>query len=120
MTQGKSCLIVEDDRIIAQHFRMMAARIGLEVCGVVHGWRAAIENAIEHQPDFIFMDVQLRDTKDGVYAAEEIADKAPNSRVIFLTAYSDQLTQERMRAQSPRTILIKPITEHDLKEAVGL
>jgi AmiR/NasT family two-component response regulator len=110
----RTCLIVDDDRIIAEHLKTMVTHLGFEVCGVAHDPEAAIESAINHQPDYVLMDVRLGHDLDGVDAALEIVKRA-RSRIIFITAYNDATTLTRMQGTAPRGILVKPIAERDLK-----
>lgn len=114
----RTCLIVDDDLLIADHLRDLVADIGLEVCGVAHDAETAIETAINLQPDVILMDVRLGGELDGVDAAIEIFKRA-KSRVIFVTAYNDPATVDRMKRNNPTGILIKPVGAQELKRALA-
>jgi DNA-binding NarL/FixJ family response regulator len=68
----------------------------------------------------VVMDVKLPGDFDGIEAAERIKEAQPNCRVIFVTAYGDQSTWERMQRVGPDAILQKPVRELDLEVAIKL
>jgi DNA-binding NarL/FixJ family response regulator len=114
----RTCLIVDDDLLITEHLSDLVQELGLEVCGVAHDAATAIEKAINLQPDVILMDVRLGGELDGVDAAIEIFKRA-RSRVVFVTAYNDPTTVERMKRNNPTGILIKPVAPQELKRALA-
>ena len=81
-------LIVEDEAIVAEDLENLIIDFGYEMVGSVVSADDAIQQAIEHRPDLILMDIVLKGNKNGIEAADEIKNviKIP---VIFLTAYSD-------------------------------
>jgi DNA-binding NarL/FixJ family response regulator len=113
-----TCMVVDDDILIADHLSDLVRGLGLEVCGVVHDGQSAIERAINLQPDVILMDVRLGGELDGVDAAIEIF-KRTKSRVIFVTAYNDPASVDRMKRNNPTGILIKPVAAQDLRRALA-
>jgi DNA-binding NarL/FixJ family response regulator len=114
----RTCLIVDDDHLIAEHLRTLVEGFGFSVCGVAHDGQTAIETAVNLQPDVILMDVRLGGELDGVDAAIEIFKRA-RSRIIFVTAYSDPPTVERMKRNNPSGILIKPVDRAELKRVLA-
>jgi DNA-binding NarL/FixJ family response regulator len=116
-TTTQTCLIVDDDHLIAERLRMLVAELRLDVCGVAHDSETAVETAINLQPDVVLMDVRLGGERDGVDAAFEIL-KRTRSRVIFVTAFNDDASVERMKRSNPSGILIKPVDPKALKLAL--
>ena len=65
------------------------------------------------------MDIRLRGERDGIHAAAEIR-KLVNSPVIYLTAYSDQITLNRVKESEPYGYVLKPFHEREVQVTVEL
>ena len=69
---------------------------------------------MEHsEPDLVMMDIMLEGPMDGVEVAGRIREKN-EIPVIFLTAYSDNETLQRVKITEPFGYLIKPYKEREL------
>ena len=110
-------LVVDDEVIIAMNVTLVLKEIGFEVPALAHSAIEAMEMARVHRPDLILMDINLKGAGDGIEAAEEIRNTL-GIPVIFLTAYSDSENQKRASAASPLGYIFKPVTDHELKNAV--
>ena len=71
--------------------------IGYEVVGTASRADEAVETAGSEHPDLVLMDIMLSSEDDGIMAATEIKDRF-QIPVVFLTAYADEETLERLRA----------------------
>lgn len=56
-------LIVEDEAIVAEDLENLIIDFGYEMVGSVVGADDAIQQAIEHRPDLILMDIMLKGNK---------------------------------------------------------
>jgi DNA-binding NarL/FixJ family response regulator len=65
----------------------LAARPEIKVVGEVSNGFAAVNKSLELQPDLILLDIGLPGL-DGITAARQIRNLAPNSKVIFLSQES--------------------------------
>ena len=83
----KNLLIVEDESIIARDYKLMIEHSGHNVVKIVNNGKDAIEVAVESNPDFILMDINIKGKMNGIEAAEEIHKKQSKSKIIFITAY---------------------------------
>ena len=83
----KNLLIVEDQSIIARDYKMMVERNGYNVIKIVNNGRDAIDVAVESNPDFILMDINLKGNMNGIEAAMEIYNRQIKSIIIFITAF---------------------------------
>lgn len=90
--QALSALIAEDERVLA---RGLVKALGkqwpaLTIGAVVHDGEAAIQAALHHLPDIIFLDIQMPEC-NGLDAAERIIDAWPTARalplLVFVTAF---------------------------------
>jgi len=108
-------LIVEDERMIAEYFRVIVENLGYEVCGIAATADEAVRLADQASPDLIFMDVRLIGERDGVDAATEIYRRKPTP-VVYVTGSQEPETMRRIEADHPTDVLIKPVFEEQLKQ----
>ncbi|MGL5509111.1 MAG: response regulator, partial [Microcoleaceae cyanobacterium] len=106
-------LIVEDESIIAEDLADSLSSKNYEVVGIAASGLNAIALAKEKTPHLILMDVMLQGDMDGINTAEIIKEtlKIP---VIYLTAYADHQTLERVKATNPLGYVVKPFNEKNL------
>jgi len=110
-------LIVDDEFMIVQLLTFYVEDMGFVVCGSAATADAAVALAQEHRPAVVLMDMRLKGQKDGVDAALAIHDTV-GSKVIFITGSSEPSTRDRIALDHPSSILIKPVTEHQLRDAI--
>jgi CheY-like chemotaxis protein len=111
-------LVVEDENIIAMDIQYTLRRFGFDVCGVVSSGEESIESATRTNPDLILMDIKLRGKMDGIYAAKQIQSKF-NIPVIYLTAYGDESTLNRVDRTKPFGYINKPFEETELQSEIA-
>ncbi len=110
-------LIVDDEFVITQVLTIYVEDMGRVVCGTAATADAAIALALEHRPAIVLMDVRLHGPKDGVDAAIAI-HKTVGSKIIFITGSSEPSTIARISQGHPSAVLVKPVTELQLREAI--
>jgi CheY-like chemotaxis protein len=111
-------LIVEDERLIAVDLQRRLMRLGHIVVALAASGIEAIQQALALHPDVVLMDIRLQGDMDGVEAAQQIQATAAIP-VVFMTAYVDEETQQRVRAASPWGCLYKPFTPHQVQSALA-
>jgi DNA-binding NarL/FixJ family response regulator len=78
-------LIVEDSEPFREFVTLILAGVpDLQVVGEVSDGSAAVEKAVELQPDLILLDIGLP-TLNGFEAARQIRKLVPESKIIFLS-----------------------------------
>jgi PAS domain S-box-containing protein/putative nucleotidyltransferase with HDIG domain len=112
-------LVVEDESLVARDIENMSTSLGYEVCGIVSTGEEAIAKANELQPNLILMDVIIKGSLDGIEVAEKIWD-ALHVPVIYVTAYSDELTLKRAKFTAAFGYVLKPFEERELKIAIEM
>jgi response regulator of citrate/malate metabolism len=117
MADAPKVLIVEDEMMIAEYFKIIVENYGYAVCGIARTADDAVDLARENDPALVFMDVRLVGAKDGVDAALRIHDIKPVP-MVYITGSREQETIDRIRTNHPSDILIKPVLEEQLKEAL--
>jgi DNA-binding response OmpR family regulator len=110
-------LIVEDETLIAEELRERLSRFGYSVIAAVDTADEGIAIAIRERPDLVLMDIRLRGEKDGVQAAQEIRQQM-DVPIVYVTAYSDRLTVERVRQTEHDAYLLKPFHRRELKSTI--
>jgi PAS domain S-box-containing protein len=112
MTQ-KKILIVEDETVNAMDIEDTLGRNGYLVAGVASNGVDAIRIAKDTYPDLILMDIRIEGSMDGIEVANHI-NLYYEIPIIFLTAYSDDLTISRAVKAKSFSFLLKPFNEREL------
>jgi CheY-like chemotaxis protein len=110
-------LIVEDERLIAIDLQRRLTRLGYTVVALAASGVEAIQKTLALQPDVVLMDIRLQGTMDGVEAAQRI-QASTGTPVVFMTAYVDEETRQRVRAASPWGYLHKPFTAQQVQSTL--
>ena len=83
-------MLVDDHEVVRLGLRSLLTRTGkMEVVAEAGSVSEAIGEAARHHPDVVLMDLRLPDGS-GVDACREILCARPDTRVLFLTSYSDE------------------------------
>ncbi len=109
-----SILVVEDEVLVARDISARLGRMGYEVVGTAARGEDAIELALEHIPDLILMDINLKGEMDGIEAATHIGESA-SIPIIFCTAYSNDEILKRAKITSPYGYVLKPFDNRELE-----
>ena len=86
--QPTRVLIADDHAYTRAGIRLALEDEGFQVCAEASTGRRALEEAIGTQPDIALLDVHMPDGT-GVWAAEEITSKLPQTTVVMLTYSRD-------------------------------
>jgi CheY-like chemotaxis protein len=110
-------LIVEDELLVAYNLDRQLTRLGYTVVGRAATGVEAVHYAVMRCPHVVLMDIHLRGNMDGVEAAQVIRALKPIP-IVFLSAYVDMATIDRLRGTGAVAYLGKPIAEHVLAETL--
>jgi two-component system, cell cycle sensor histidine kinase and response regulator CckA len=106
-------LIVEDDGIIAKDLQNILTGMGYEVCGLASNAEEAIQKFEQYKPELIIMDIVLKGYSDGIETASRIRNRR-NVPIVYLTAYTDDMTLVRAKITEPFGYILKPFDEKEL------
>jgi two-component system, NarL family, response regulator NreC len=111
-------LIADDHGVIRAGLRALLSGIPeIEVVGEAVDGRDALKKAVELEPDIVIMDLSMPGM-GGVEATGQLAQLAPNVRVLILTVHEDEsLLKEVIRAGAAGYI-IKRAVEDELIHAI--
>ena len=116
-TSELRALIVEDEILIAEELKERLSRLGFEDIGAVDSAEEGIAIATRELPDVILMDIRLKGQKDGIQAAQQIRQQV-DVPIIYVTAYSDGRTVERVKRTEHDGFILKPFHRHELQSTI--
>ncbi|MBU9723701.1 MULTISPECIES: response regulator [Bacillaceae] len=111
-------MLVDDESIERDGLKLMLSRNrpDVEIVAEASDGKEAVEFALIHQPDIIFMDIKMPEM-DGVSAVKEIMTKLPDTKCIMVTAFDTfQYAQEVMQ-YGVKEYLLKPSKKGVVLEA---
>ena len=112
-------MVVEDEQIIALNISSKLEDMGYEVPAMFGTGEEAVRDVGQVRPDLVLMDVNLAGEMDGVEAAAQIRETL-RIPIIFLSAFTDNVTVERAKATDPFAYLVKPFKDRELQNAIEI
>jgi len=110
-------LVVDDEALARDRLkRMLEAETHYQVVAEAGNGEQAIEQATQHAPDIILMDIRMPGV-DGLQAAQQLAQQDNPPAIIFCTAY-DEYAINAFDVQAVGYVL-KPVRRTTLMEALG-
>lgn len=112
-------MIVEDESIVAFNMQQRLMHLGYEVPVIVDSGDDALRAAQDEHPDLVLMDIRIKGDIDGIETATRLREISPVP-VVYLTAYSEDLTLVRARATRPYGYLLKPFQEREMHATIQM
>jgi len=112
-------LIVEDESIVALDLATALHQDDYEVIGIADQAEEAIRLFTQHTVDIVLMDIRLAGPKDGIDTVVDMM-KIRQTPVIYLTAYTDNATVQRVKPTYPSAFLVKPFQIRNVRVAIEL
>lgn len=111
-------LLAEDHAIVREGLRGLLELQGdIHVIGEAEDGRTAVGLAATLRPDIIVMDIAMP-LLNGLEATRQILTASPSTKVVILSAHSDEAYVERVVELGARGYLIKQSAAHVLPEAI--
>jgi DNA-binding NarL/FixJ family response regulator len=111
-------LLAEDHAIVREGLSALLKReADMQVIGEAENGRQAVAIAAQLHPDVIVMDIAMPHL-NGMEATRQILHDAPQSKVIILSAHSDDAYVEKVMSLGASGYLIKQTAAHVLPEAI--
>ena len=111
-------ILIVDDEALARHRikRLLGGVDSVEIIASAENGQQAVDLSLKHQPDLIFMDIQMP-IKSGLVAAKEIIEQQQNPpSIVFCTAF-DQHAVDAFKLNAA-AYLLKPVMQDDLVQAI--
>lgn len=112
-------LIIEDESLVALHIKKIILSLGHNVVAVAKSASKAYKIAQEENIDLVISDINIDGDEDGVECTYNLR-KTYDVQVIFLTAYKDISTLEKVARVEFIAYLIKPFREDELITLINL
>ncbi|HXF10834.1 MAG TPA: response regulator transcription factor [Desulfuromonadaceae bacterium] len=117
-TKPITVLLAEDHSIVREGLRtLLQAEPDLEVVSEAASGRQAVELVGKFHPDVVVMDIAMP-LLNGIGATRQILKLAPRTRVLILSAHSDDAYVEQVVALGAAGYLIKQTAAHVLPKAI--
>ena len=100
-------IVIDDDRDTVEIFVDYLELKGINVMGMGHSGKDAIELYLKHKPDVVLLDVMMPEY-DGFFGLTNIIKQDPNAKVVMVTADMTDDTREKLTELKASGILYKP------------
>lgn len=111
-------LLVEDQTLIRQGLRrLLDSHSDLSVVGEAENGEQAVEQVAVLKPNLVLMDVRMP-VMDGVTATQLIGDRFPETKVLVLTTFDDEVYIEQVMAFGAIGYLLKDTPSEELADAI--
>ena len=113
-------LIMEDEKIVREVLKRILEDMDYKVIEAADGEEGlAISNSYGHHIDLIISDIVMP-KKDGKKAVKEILAQRVGTRVIYITGFDDETTEEygEVGLVSGGQLLRKPFTIQDVRDQI--
>jgi CheY-like chemotaxis protein len=112
---GKIVLLVEDEPLVRAGVRHLLQELGYTVLVADHPAKAL--DLCSDAVDLLLTDIVMPGT-NGPELAQELRSRFPRLRVLFMSAYSDEVLVDQGRIAPGQPVLEKPFEEHELAAMV--
>jgi DNA-binding NarL/FixJ family response regulator len=111
-------LIVDDHEVVREGLRLSLSRAPhIRVIGEASDGHSAVELAERRKPDVVIMDVRMPGM-DGLEATRLLAERAPESKVLIFTAYSERSLLGRGLESGAKGYILKEAPHQTLVRAI--
>ncbi|MDP7015603.1 MAG: response regulator transcription factor [Pirellulaceae bacterium] len=112
-----SVLVADDHQVVRSGLASLLDESDIEIVGEAINGAEAVEQACEHQPDVVLMDIRMPEM-DGLQALERIRQKKPDAQVVMLSTYDNPTYVARSVALGAADFVLKGATRADLITAI--
>jgi len=117
-TRKITVLLAEDHMIVREGLRkLLEVESDIEVVGEATNGRQAVTMIRKLRPDVVIMDIAMP-LLNGLEATEQVRKTMPDTKVLILSAHSDDAYVERVMALGAVGYLIKQTSANFLSEAI--
>ena len=113
-----SVLLAEDHQIVREGFRsLLKHEPDIEVVGEAADGRQAVQLTRKLRPEVVVMDIAMP-RLNGLEASRQIRKEFPETRVLFLSAHSDDAYVEQVAVLGATGFLLKQTSSENLAKAI--
>ena len=112
-------IIVEDDALIAYQIQSCVENLGHDVVASFDNGALALEFVSKNSVDFVFMDIELSGSMDGIRCAYLLKNDY-NIPSVFVTSHDETDVIEEATSIDPLNFLPKPFSDKNIEATVAL
>jgi DNA-binding NarL/FixJ family response regulator len=110
--------VADDQRVVREGLTMLVGLIeGVEIVATAADGVEAVQQAGEHRPDVVLMDLRMP-RLDGTEATRQIRAELPATQVLVLTTYADDAALFPALRAGARGYLTKDATAEEIEHAI--
>jgi two-component system chemotaxis response regulator CheY len=113
----KKCIIVDDSKFMRKIIAETLTEYGYLIAGEADNGQDGIDLYEKVKPDFATMDITMAG-KDGARAISEIKDKFPESKILVISALSENTLKINDKEIKADAFLTKPFEKKELIDLV--
>src|SRR5881394_3648995 len=111
-------LLAEDHQIVREGFRsLLEHESDLEIVGEAETGRQAVQMTRKLRPSVVVMDIAMP-LLNGLEATRQIRKDFPETKVLILSAHSDDAYVDQVAALGASGFLVKQTSSHELATAI--
>ena len=116
--KGITVLLAEDHKVVREGFRsLLKTEAGIQVVGEAGNGRQAVALTKKLRPSVVVMDIAMP-VLNGLEATRQIREALPDTKVLILSAHSDDAYVEQAAALGAMGYLLKQTSAHFLAQAI--
>ncbi|WP_116105948.1 response regulator transcription factor [Lewinella sp. IMCC34191] len=112
-------LIVEDEVIVATEIEHTLRNLGYRIAGRTGNGDDALDLLAGRDIDLALLDINIKGSRDGIDLARIIRQRY-NFPFVYLTAYCDRDTLDKVKETMPYGYIVKPFNREELLASVEL
>jgi len=110
-------IVADDQMVIREGLASLFEDEDIKIIAEATTGQQAIARTLKHKPDVLLMDVMMPDT-DGLDALEKLREKAPQMRVVMMSAYDNPTYVARTVALGAEGFVLKDAPAEDFIDAI--
>jgi CheY-like chemotaxis protein len=104
-------LILEDQALLAKVISSMVEMAGHSVSKVCHDPQSALEAVDGDSPDLMLLDIGMPGEMDGIEMLRRARSRGYSGKVVFLSAYTEDIMADRLSDVEYSRYLTKPVND---------
>jgi two-component system chemotaxis response regulator CheY len=114
---GITAIIIEDDCELCEVEKELLELNDIVVLAIGNNGQEAVELYQKFKPDIVLMDVRMPNY-DGIYGLENIRKFDPKSKIIMITAESNDGTIQKINELKASALILKPFDASKLFKTI--
>ncbi len=118
MSKAIRALIADDHAVVRAGLRMLLESGGIMVVAEAADGEEAVTLAEQLRPDVVLLDLTMPPGQDGIWAAEQLSRRSPQTRILVLTMHDDEAVKQRVLQAGAHGYVLKQAPDADLVAAI--